>query len=808
MRTSIKVTTPVWILMAAHILCAPAARAQGTPDTSAPAQAHTSAGAGSGPSEEAQLVEIVVTAQKRQQSINSVGMAITAVASAQLKQENINSVADLTKVDPSFIASQNLWGAPVYTIRGIGYNDFALAASPTVSVYVDEVPYAYSALTKGATLDVERVEILKGPQGTLYGQNATGGAVNYIAARPTSTFEAGIEGTYSRFNSVNLDGYVSGPLTSKLNARLSFELDEGGAWQHSYTRDDTLGNRDNKKARLLLDWTPTNKLKVSVNLNGWTDNSDTQAAQEVGVALGRPAAAAFVPDTVNEAPSPHNAQAADWLAGTHPKDDEGFYQGSVRADYTVSDNLLFTYLGSYENYSENDLTQDNGLNDPTYLYQIGTVDSTSHELRASGKLFDDKVDWLIGGDYTKTKANENQFQYTLGTTTAYSLTQLPLALHEPAIPPYSGFKNISRDTSIGKAIFENLEYHPIKSLGLHAGARYTETDINHGGCTQDVDGNAAAGITALETIIKHGVGVVPALPGQCFTLGPNLTPGWVQGQLDQPNISWRFGADWTPIEKTLLYATVSKGYKAGNFPTLAASDYLSLKPVTQESLVAYEVGVKSRLADNRVEVDGAVFHYNYRDKQLEARQPDPQGIFGFLNGLVNVPRSREDGAELTVKVRPMSGLSLSASGTYLDSRVSEKFINYNPFINTPLNLEGEAFPNTPKWSFGLGSRYEWDVSGRYSAYVGMDARYQSKTQGAFGADSSIQEGFPSLLIKGYGVLDLQAGLESDDGHWRFGVFVNNATNTYYWTQAIRNSDNVVRYAGLPATYGVKVGYKY
>ncbi|MEA3151667.1 MAG: iron complex outerrane recepter protein, partial [Gammaproteobacteria bacterium] len=162
------------------------------------------------------LQEILVTAQKRSQSINDVGMSITAVTDAQLRDLGVRSVADLSKIEPSFIVSNSPYGAPVYSIRGVGYNEKSLAASPAVSVYVDEIPYAYPALTKGATLDLERVEVLKGPQGTLFGQNATGGAINYIAAKPTDKPEAGYELTYGRFGAVNVNGYVSGPLTDTL----------------------------------------------------------------------------------------------------------------------------------------------------------------------------------------------------------------------------------------------------------------------------------------------------------------------------------------------------------------------------------------------------------------------------------------------------------------------------------------------------------------------------------------------------------------------------------------------------------------
>src|SRR5882762_383201 len=171
------------------------------------------------------IEEIVVTAQKWSQSIDTVGMAITALTGDQLKMQGVGDVAGLSKIEPSFVVARSNWGSPVYSIRGIGYNDFSLAASPTVSVYTDEVPYAYPDMSKGATFDLERVEILKGPQGTLYGQNATGGAVNF-------------------------NGFVSGPLTNTFEARLAFNIDEGGAWQKSFTRDDKLGKKDNKFARL------------------------------------------------------------------------------------------------------------------------------------------------------------------------------------------------------------------------------------------------------------------------------------------------------------------------------------------------------------------------------------------------------------------------------------------------------------------------------------------------------------------------------------------------------------------------------
>jgi len=265
-------------LMTGAALCAlyaASASAQQAPSTAA---ASPAASAQSG----TQLQEIIVTAQKRSQKINDVGMAITAATGTELIQRNVTSVAGLTRIEPSLQVSQSNNGTPVYTIRGVGYFEQSLTATPTVSVYEDEIAYTYPIMTKGALLDVDRVEVLKGPQGTLYGQNATGGAINFVSAKPTDTFSAGVDATYARFNAVDLQGFVSGPLTDTLTARLALRLQEGGAWQQSDTSNATLGNKDNKFARLLLQWRPNGKFRALLNMNGWADDSDTQAGQLEG----------------------------------------------------------------------------------------------------------------------------------------------------------------------------------------------------------------------------------------------------------------------------------------------------------------------------------------------------------------------------------------------------------------------------------------------------------------------------------------------------------------------------------------------
>lgn len=228
------------------------------------------------------ITEIVVTAQKRAESVNEVPLSITAIDGETLAARGITDVRSLEKAVPGFQYIEGSFAAPVYAIRGIGFNDSTLGSRATVSVYVDEVPLPFSIVTKGAALDLERVEVLKGPQGTLFGQNATGGAINYIAAKPTSEFQAGLNFEVGSFQRVDVSGFVSGPITDTLTARLSARNEAGKGWQKSLTRPgDRLGAPLFSQGRLLLDWEPSDRLSVNLNFNGFIDRSETQAPQYI-----------------------------------------------------------------------------------------------------------------------------------------------------------------------------------------------------------------------------------------------------------------------------------------------------------------------------------------------------------------------------------------------------------------------------------------------------------------------------------------------------------------------------------------------
>src|SRR5712672_262533 len=173
-----------------------------------------------------QLEEVIVTAQKRSERVNDVPLSITTATGENLLKAGVKSPSDLEKLVPGFTYQSSEYGMPVFTIRGIGYLDNSLAIPPAVSVYVDQVPYSYLAMTPGTSLDVERVEVLKGPQGTLFGQNSTGGAINFIANKPTPDLHYGGDLSYGRFNDLDVQGFVSGPLFKDVTARLALRTEQ------------------------------------------------------------------------------------------------------------------------------------------------------------------------------------------------------------------------------------------------------------------------------------------------------------------------------------------------------------------------------------------------------------------------------------------------------------------------------------------------------------------------------------------------------------------------------------------------------
>jgi outer membrane receptor protein involved in Fe transport len=348
-----------------------------------------------------------------------------------------------------------------------------------------------------------------------------------------------------------------------------------------------------------------------------------------------------------------------------------------------------------------------------------------------------------------------------------------------------------------RAGFVSVDYKLSSAVTARASARYTLQDRSFNGCLSDPgDGEIASAFNFLSEIDPF---LKPAAfrPGECVTFNADGTQaGLIRSSLNQNNVSWRAGLDWKVDSNTLLYGNITKGYKAGGFDTEPAVYAAQLAPVQQESLLAYEVGFKTRFDNPRIQLDGALFYYDYTNKQIQDYVVVP--FFGNLPGLITVPKSSVEGAELDVTFRPINALRMSFGGTYLHSRVDTSDNVFDPF-GAPIDIRGEQFPDTPKWQLTADAQYDFPITDAWSGYVGGDISYRTTSFAAFGDNAQ-------FLINGYALLGLRAGVESDDGHWRVEVWGKNVTDQYYWVNTTHVIDTIARSAGMPATYGLNLAY--
>ncbi|WP_416464299.1 TonB-dependent receptor [Sphingomonas sp. VDB2] len=817
--------------------------------SAAPALAQTAPAAPQTPAPAANSADIIVTANKREQSVNSVGLTITAASSEELSNRGISGPADLAKLVPGFTFTQSIYSTPVFTLRGIGLYDATFGAAPSVSVYTDQIPRNVPVMSDGLDLDIERVEVLKGPQGTLFGQSSTGGAINYIVGKPTADFAAGFDASYERFNRAELSGFVSGPLADGIRARLAVKGVSGGAWQRSLSRpNDENGDQRKFMGRFTLDIQPTERLKIELMATGSRDRSDPLAPQYAGTTLnlypdqaaaaasGNPYAqvdaqryadlttptsagydASFLgrqsvvvgrlssanPATAAGAnallgtPVSSRARDAEWTQGFLGRSHNSYYQLAGRADLDLSDTLKLTYIAALAkqklDYNQDlDGTAAQVVDVPLF----GDVRSFNQELRLS--LDTDSFNGIVGASYDNLRTSQNNFFY-LGDYSA-NADLISVTLNE--------FD--SRMRSYG--LFANGEYKVTPQLTVQGGIRYTKNKQEASYCYSDPTG---AGAAVLFGAALNSVPITIAA-GQCFpttgdlllgTAKSTLTP--VNQSLTEDNISFRVGANYKFDGGALIYATVSQGYKAGIFSAIGASRANQYSPATQEKVIAYEGGFKAPFANGALQFNGAAFYYDYSNKQVRGRVQDT--IFGLLEKMLNVPKSYVFGLEGELVARPAQGLRFSAGATYLKSKVksdysatADGFAVYNAAGYTG-NFKGSELPYTPKFSANVDAQYSVPVSDSLEAFLGGGLTYQSKQNTTFH-----NAGLPAddFTIKGYALLDVRAGVSSSDGRWRASLYGRNITNKSYVTAVSTYLDTLIRYRGKPTVYGLSLSYKY
>ncbi|HKY90000.1 MAG TPA: TonB-dependent receptor [Nevskiaceae bacterium] len=805
---------------------APAAEpAVSTPDASArPASIGISIG------------EIVVTAQKREESINDVPLAISAVDGATLKDLGVTDTRDLSKIVPGFTAADNGYNTPVYTLRGIGYADTTYTATQTVGVYVDEVPLPYAVMTKGVSLDLDRVEVLKGPQGHLYGRNTTGGVINYIARKPTDAFEYSVAGTYANYETTEVEGYVSGPLLENVSGRLAARgVNSRKGWQYSITRpDDTLGQVNRKSARAMLDWKPADDTLVRFIADGWIDRSDTQAPQSIGLFAQNP----FVPNNpefvdqlvaaspvlgpvllplvgqnVTLSPGTRNhptidadtdsVRIADWkpggigpeaypVDGKHQRHDDYFWRTALTAKTGIGAGNL-TGIVSYGEVTSDGTAIDNSGLTVTNTDQVifAGIETTAVELRLDMPL-SESLDWMLGANASRDKGYEDHFVYTTATSALF-----PNPLNDTN-PVATAINTSGRTEAEGYSAFTKLDWRLTDQWLASVALRYTREKRDFIGClyqTEESTGVGTGPLFAAVALVRYQA-VNDVENGDCLGLDENGQSGPYNGELKEDNVSGRASITWFATDDVMAYLSYARGFKSGGFPVVNSSLQSQYFPTQQEKLLAWEIGSKTTVVPGLLHVNVAAFDYSYHDKQLLSYFKD--AIFGVLPLAVNIPKSRVYGAELDFQVTPLRGLFLSFAGAYIHARV-EEFIGTTADGQVDRDFAGDRFNFTPTWTYTVLADYTMAVTGTMEAGVGVDYAYQGKTNATI-------EGDPLYELRENGKLNARLRFGPSDSRWSVMAWGRNLTNEFSAAGVFRTADSVARTTGMPRTYGLTLTY--
>ncbi|WP_047170520.1 TonB-dependent receptor [Novosphingobium sp. Rr 2-17] len=740
--------------------------------------------------------DIVVTAQRRKQALSTVGIAITAIKGDDLASRGIQSAEQLSQVVPGLVVKDAAFGVPNYTLRGVGFENYFVNSSSTVGLYTDEVAIPYPAMSRGAFFDLDRVEVLKGPQGDLYGRNTTAGQINLVTRKPTQTFSTGGSIEYGNFNSVDAEAYISGPLASGVQARLAGSSLLSSGWQRSLSRpsDKPLGAKDQQALRGQINVDLGAKSNLLLQGHWLRDKSDNIAATPVdGRTLGLSSAQAKK-TTGTVLFSDGDNRAADWSADQRPRRNNRQVGGSATLNLALG-SLTLSSISAYDHFKRDEYNDyDGAAQHDANAHNISDIKAFSQEVRLADTNDADGLTWILGGYYSNDVVHEN-YQFDMSDSIyaiSYGLNALNTRYRQ-------------KTTSL--AGFGHVEAEITNGFKLIGGARFTHETRRFAGCTYDLDGTLTKFVNNIlipYVITPAGLPVPSNISnGGCSVYDDRAdspTYGTFTDAEERASTSkwmWKGGAEFQAAPGTLLYATVSSGFKSGGFNGANANLKSQQANYRPERLIAYEAGVKANLEKLGLYAEASSFYYDYRDKQTNGIAVT---FVGNITGITNIPKSRIYGIDGLLRWSPLPGLALEAAGTWLDSKILRwTAVSSQSSYPTVVSYDaaGLDLPNTPRWSVNLTPRYRFDVGNSHAVSAQVEYVYRSGTSGGINVYQN---------VAAYDLVNAQITFGDRDGRWNVGLWGRNILNRYYYTYAgLPGNANYVRVVAPPATYGVRLG---
>ncbi len=739
------------------------------------------------------IEKVVVTAQKRKQNAQDVPGTVNALSAKSIKSLGINSSDRIADFVPGVTISlpSGRGNQPILAVRGVGNNDFNTNNAGPNGIYNDEVYMSAPSAQTFQAFDLERIEVLKGPQGTLYGRNTSGGAINFISNKPADAYGFGATASYSSYNTYELQGFVNVPTDDYSAARISAIWDKSDGFMRNLLTGDRVSGTDSVAARALWQVTPVENLSVLFNVHGAKVDTLPTEYHKVGTLSFNGVSfdpcsqadinASLCTDLFFDPTNP------DLYKGSYNRrqhldvENEGF---SVAANYDLGGMTLTSITALEHNDKLHPEDSDAG---PLNLLQIDfgvTSNTFTQEFRLAGES--EKLNWVAGLYYLGETLKQDQsidifhdldlaFGPGAGECVPADLINFTQFCSQTGTAH-------SKQKTTAYAAFGQADFEVLPDTRLTLGGRYT---------------NESKDFTLNGTIIGQSGGF------EVFTAPQPLWGGGFNESIDKSAFSWKVALDHHFTDKIMAYASFSTGFKSGGFnggfldintPTAAGQ----VAPVRSENNKAYEIGFKSDLLGDTLRLNASAFYYDYKDLQVHVLTTPPGGLTADV--LDNAQKSTIKGIDVEAIAKPIDNLTVRLSAEWLQAKLDKYVSSRGPAAQ---NYSGNTLPNAPQFSLtGIGE-YTVPLGGGDSIDFVGSASYRSKVFFDPAND-------PLIVQDGYWVLDAHAAYVLDDGKWEFAVFGHNLGDEKYLNMAfdLASFGLLQQIVAPPRTFGIEASLRY
>ena len=693
------------------------------------------------------LGDIIVTAQKRANSVQNTALAVTAVGGAELRAREINSIENLAPSLPNVNFGKNVGFARI-AIRGVGLDTTVIGQEGRVAYHTDGIYISRPSAAIASFFDVNRVEVVRGPQGTLYGRNATAGAINVITNDPAQNLSGYGKITIGNYGLISTDGAVTGGLTDTISARIAFQTVNRGGYGRNLVLNEDIDNEKTYALRGKIKFAPSSTFDITLSAD--YSHEDDQAFVYHYLGVGSPGVVPVGQALGGTVP----ANPRDTNADVPQHNFRRFYGFGAVANLDLGFATLTSVTGyrrSYTNYR----SEADGTSAATATFHIEErAKQFSQEVRLAGDI--SRLKYLIGVYY---------FSEDIYGNNAFT------PLRRPA-PPFGFAQGVDfrgDSTTRASALFGQLDYELIDGLTLSAGARYSheKRGIDHKGM-QDL--------------------ATPYNPAVPFV--------YTQFQVASQSVNSftpRLGIEYKPMRNMLLYATYAKGFKSGGFNNNAFGD-----PLEPEKLTDYEGGIKAEFFDRKLRTNLAAFYYDYTNLQL-------QKIVGSAAIPLNAGRAVVKGIEAEVAVRPVSNLELSGNFSHLDTKIKDFATSdaSRPTLGV-ITIDGNRLPQSPRYTVNLAAAYTVVTSAGDFTLRG-EAAWTDRVYFSFYNRPEVSQG-------GYGKYNAFLNYKSDRNGLSASLFIRNIANKRTISSAQVSAGfsrfPIVGAYDPPRVFGGSVGYSF